>query len=87
MAAADAAIYVVVMPVAEMDYVPLHPRREEDYAGFRAALSDLAAQTVARVIDPAQPDWSIAEFADPLHLNGAGADRPTDWLAGSVDNP
>jgi hypothetical protein len=70
---------VVNMPVTA-DYVRFHPNGRRDYDRATATMSGEAALAGARFVDAGV--WPDELFADPGHLNRAGAKRLTAMLDG-----
>lgn len=68
---------VLVLPVTDA-YVDAHPDGAADVAAFRDALDTAVAGTDAVVVDA--PSLPHSSFADPQHLNGAGADELSSRL-------
>jgi hypothetical protein len=76
-----ASVLLVDMPITS-DYIALHPNGWADWATYERAVTSIVSQTgVAEM--PAQL-WTPAYFADPIHLNGAGAKRLTALLAARI---
>jgi len=71
-------VMLVVMPVTA-DLVAFHPNGAADYQRALAAYADIARQTGARLSIPGI--WPIADFADPVHLNGSGTILFSQYLA------
>lgn len=73
-------IRVVVLdtPVTQ-DYIDAHPRGQADYDTYIRAIDTIVHTTGAKLVRPGI--WPPELFADPLHLNRAGADRLTGELA------
>jgi len=65
-------VLVVKMP-ATAHYVTLHPRGRLDDDTFGQTLRREAAAAGSTFLDLGV--WPDAQFADPAHLNGAGAAR------------
>lgn len=78
---------VVDVPVTEL-YVTLHPRGAADVDDYEAAIAGVAERSGAELVSFGR--WDSALFADPLHVNGAGATRVTtelgDYLEAQPDN-
>jgi lysophospholipase L1-like esterase len=75
-------VLVLATPVTA-DYVALHPNGAEDDRAFRDLLQRLAAETDVPFLDAGV--WDRSLFADPLHVNRAGADRLTDMVRDAID--
>jgi hypothetical protein len=73
-------IRVVVLdtPVTQ-DYIDAHPRGQADYDTYIRTIDTIVHSTGAKMLRPGI--WPPELFADPLHLNRAGADRLTGELA------
>lgn len=71
-------VVVVAMPVTA-DYAALHPGGTPTYEAAIARLRDTAVGAGARWVDVGI--WPTRLFADPMHVNGAGAARFTDRIA------
>jgi lysophospholipase L1-like esterase len=82
-----ATVYVVDMPVVEEDYVGLHPRGIADHEQYEAAFAQLALDDRLFVVSARDVAPRKAFFADPLHLNGKGANRLARWLANTILAP
>lgn len=74
----DIRVLVVNVPVTE-DYVSTHPNGNADYERYQEQLSAMAAESGAAFVDPGV--WETTYFAEPLHLNGAGAQRLSGLVA------
>ena len=75
--ASDASTLLVDMPITR-EYIGLHPNGWADWAAYEQAMTSIVSQSgVAEM--PAQL-WTPPYFADPIHLNGAGARRLTGLL-------
>lgn len=72
-----ARVMVVNMPVTA-DYVDLHPAGGLDYDDYLGSLEEAAATAGAPFVDVGV--WPDELFADPVHLNAAGAARLTELL-------
>lgn len=72
-----ARVLLVAMPVTA-DLVRFHPRGEADYQAAMDAFAGAADRSGATFVQPGV--WPNAVFADPVHLNGAGAARLTSYL-------
>lgn len=70
-------VLLLATPVTE-DYVALHPGGGADHRDFLAALRLLADDT--GVAFATSGVWDRTFFADPLHVNRAGAERLTELL-------
>jgi hypothetical protein len=70
-------VVLVDVPVTQL-YVDLHPRGAADMAAYRAAVRAVVDRTGAELVSFGV--WPGDLFADPLHVNGAGARRLTDAL-------
>ena len=73
-----ARVVLVAMPVTA-DLVAAHPKGEADYVKAMEAFAGAAQRSGATLLQPGV--WPTTLFADPVHLNGAGAARLTDYLA------
>ena len=75
--AEGAAVVVVDLPVAP-EALGLMPRGDADRQAVATSLANISQQTGARFIDAGV--WPDTLFADPIHLNAAGASRLTSRL-------
>lgn len=71
-------VVVAAMPVTA-DYAALHPGGTPTYEAAIGRLHDTAVRAGARWVDFGI--WPTRLFADPMHVNGAGAARFTDRIA------
>jgi hypothetical protein len=76
--AAGAQVLLVDAPVTQY-YIDLHPHQEADFSQYEAALGRVVASTHVPFIPYAV--WSDSLFADPIHLDEAGAKRLAGILA------
>jgi hypothetical protein len=72
-----ATALLVDMPITS-DYIALHPNGWADWAAYENAMTSIVSQSGVPEM-PAQL-WTPPYFADPIHLNGAGARRLTGLL-------
>lgn len=79
---AGARVLLVAMPVTA-DLIASHPRGDTDYQAAMSAFSGAAERSGATFVQPGV--WPNAVFADPVHLNAAGAARLTAYLAPLVE--
>lgn len=77
-------VILVNMPVTD-DLVRLLPEGESDYAGYLAALQDLAREHDIGFLDYGRVFDSVGPFKDPSHLNHQGADLFSERLAADLD--
>jgi hypothetical protein len=77
-------VVLVEMPITD-DIIPAHPRGAEDYRRFEQVLGLVSRS--ARVVDGDAWFEGTGEFADPLHLNGAGRERFTRQLFAAAAAP
>lgn len=77
-----ARVLLVAMPVTG-DLIRAHPRGEADYQAAMAAFAGAADRSGATFVQPGV--WPKALFADPVHVNAAGAARLTTYLAPLVE--
>jgi hypothetical protein len=80
-----AVVYLVEMPVVAEDYYPLHPNGATDVAEFEAVLADYVASQPVVWLDSAPGAWDRSFFGDPLHMNSAGTERFSRWLAEVIE--
>ncbi|MBT8194166.1 MAG: hypothetical protein HKO63_01235 [Acidimicrobiia bacterium] len=80
----DMEVYLVAMPVVEADYIPLHPNGTLDHDQYLAAFDGLAEDDLVLTLNARELLGDVEMFADPIHVNGQGADRFAQWLAGSL---
>ena len=73
-----ARVLLVAMPVTT-DLIAAHPRGEADYLEAIEAFAGAASRTGATFVHAGV--WPTSLFADPVHLNGAGAAQLTSYLA------
>lgn len=73
-----ARVVLVAMPVTA-DLVAAHPKGDADYREAMEAFAGAAHRAGATLLEPGV--WPTSLFADPVHLNGAGAARLTEYLA------
>lgn len=71
-------VLLVAMPVTN-DLVLFHPHGAADYQRALGAYTAIAQATGARMAIPGI--WPRADFADPVHVNGAGTARFSQYLA------
>jgi hypothetical protein len=71
-------VLLVAMPVTA-DLVSFHPAGAADYQRALASFGSIAQASGALLAVPGV--WPINEFADPVHLNGAGTVHFTKYLA------
>jgi hypothetical protein len=71
-------VMLVAMPVTD-DLVSFHPNGAADYQRAIAAFTAIAQAHGAQMAIPGI--WPIADFADPVHLNGAGTILFSQYLA------
>jgi lysophospholipase L1-like esterase len=71
-------VLLVAMPVTN-DLIAFHPAGVADYERALASFGSIAAASGATFADPGV--WPTAEFADPVHLNGAGTAHFSGFLA------
>ena len=76
-----AHVLVVKMPVTA-HYVTLHPRGRADDDEFAQTLRREAAAVGGTFLDLGV--WPDAQFADPAHLNGVGAERFSNLIATEI---
>jgi hypothetical protein len=76
--ASHAAALLVAMPITA-DYIALHPHGAADFGRYEQVMAEVATQVGV----PEMPTqvWPPALFADPIHLNQAGARRLTPLIA------
>ena len=79
--ASGAGALLVDMPITS-DYIGLHPNGWADWARYEQAMNSIV--TRSRVPEVPAQLWTPAYFADPIHLNGAGARRLTAILVARV---
>lgn len=72
-------VIVLDVPVTSR-YIALHPNGVADYRSYEVALNGLAAQLAVELVDAGT--WPQGSFADPMHLNGAGASALTALVDG-----
>ncbi len=75
---AGARVLLVAMPVTT-DLIVAHPGGEADYRKAMEAFAGVAQRSGAAFVQPGV--WPTALFADPVHLNGAGAAQLSSYLA------
>jgi hypothetical protein len=80
--AADGRQLVVLSMPVTADYVRFHPDGQADQDEAVATLQAAAASVSARFVDVGV--WPDELFADPAHLNAAGAQRLTEVLVAEV---
>lgn len=73
-----ARVLLVAMPVTA-DFISFHPRNDADYQDAMDAFAGVAERTGVPFFQPGT--WPTAVFADPLHLNAAGAAQFSTYLA------
>ncbi len=73
-----ARVLLVAMPVTA-NLLGYHPRGAADYEDAMTAFAGAAERSGATFVQPGI--WPDEQFADPVHVNGAGAARLTDYLA------
>ncbi len=71
-------VLLVAMPVTA-DLVGFHPAGADDYQRALAGFASIAQSAGATFAVPGV--WPISEFADPVHLNGAGTVHFSSYLA------
>jgi hypothetical protein len=74
-------VLVLNVPVTQ-DYVSAHPHGQADYARYQEKLASVAMTSGAAFVDPGI--WDTTFFAEPLHLNGVGAERLSRFVAQQV---
>lgn len=73
-----ASVLLVAMPVTD-SLIRSHPRGGTDYAAAMVAFAGAAERSGATFVQPGV--WPDAVFADPVHLNAAGAAQFSTYLA------
>ena len=71
--------YLLIPPFTD-DYVDLHPRGADDVASVIQAYYEVAESSGCGVLEAPRKMFSLADFADPIHLNDKGMARCSDWL-------
>jgi hypothetical protein len=71
-------VALVDMPVTD-HYIALHPHGQADYDAYRQAVGGVVGDSGVWTF-PGQV-WDPKLFADPIHLNGTGAEQFTNQLA------
>ena len=79
------AVVVVDMPVVLEDHVKLHDGGATAYARYESLVEGLQELLGVPVVRPPSGLFDEGDFADPVHLNGAGAGTLTRWLAGVLE--
>lgn len=54
------------------------------YPAFQEALTLVRDEAGVDVWDANELTWSRSDFADPLHLNGRGVEKASEWLGGRI---
>jgi hypothetical protein len=78
------AVLLVAMPVTAA-LVALHPGGAPTYQAAIATYASIARGSGARFVVPGV--WPDIQFADPVHLNGVGTARFSQYLAPLLGAP
>ena len=76
--------YVVLMPVVERDHLSVLPGGEADHVRFTDMVRTIADERGATVLDARNVVTAPDHFVDHIHLNGAGTDMLSHWLAAEI---
>ena len=76
-----ASVTIVMLPYAQAETIDLLPDGERDIAEYEAAVTTVAEQTGAELINLTGLVTDRTAFADPYHLDGDGAASVSDALA------
>lgn len=80
MRARGVKVLLVKMPVSP-DWIGMHPRGAEDFARFEHVLEAFVRERDVPYADLWSRFTTLDDFADPIHVNGAGQERFTRMLA------
>lgn len=78
----NVAVRLVELPLSSNAAAFSDPSRNADYQRF---IQNLVQQTGATVVRPPQGTVSDADYWDNVHLNAAGAEKISKWLATDID--
>ena len=76
---ANIPVLLVRMPISE-DWIPLHPKGDQDYRAFERKLQAFVGSNDVRFVDLMPGFTSLDDFVDPVHLSPAGKRRFTTEL-------
>jgi hypothetical protein len=75
----------VIMPAVMEDHLAMHPNGQTDYDQHLRIADEIAASAGIVVLRPPAELSDRRYFVDPVHLNGAGSDLFTAWLARELE--
>jgi hypothetical protein len=78
---AAGVVPLLVKTPSTADWVGFHPGGEKDFKSFEDAVDSVVRRREVPFADLMAPLSSIEEYADPVHVNGAGQERFTGLLA------
>ena len=78
-------IVFLIFPVAE-EFYQIDPRLRPEWERELAQVLEFSRNQGIAVIDGLSIPWRQEFFSDPLHLNPAGAERLSEFVAGALDS-